>query len=356
MSQGLTRREFVTKGLTMVATSWTVPAFITRTALVMNNPWDVAEVASRPGVPDDRILVVVQLGGGNDGLNTVIPYTQDAYYRVRPTLAVPQKDIVRVSDELGLHPSLAKAKELYDQGAMAIVQGVGYPNPSRSHFRSMEIWQTADPEGHIARYGWIGRYFDSKCPVCEQPTVGVNVGSSMPLALQSESGIGVSLEQPEALQWMPAMNGIGATEEQELFKLLNAPAVVPGSPGILLGSSGGGTEPGTIDFLRHTAMNAYVSSERVRDAVKGGRCGRILQRFAGTGERRPGRGARVFRVWPSGGGERQRGDRSRHCGAHVRVRKGAEGRIIRSATQPQRSSRRRSQTCCRLPLRLRDSA
>ncbi len=273
MSQGLTRREFVQKGLTMVATSWTVPAFITRTALAMNNPWDVAEVASRPGVPDDRILVVVQLGGGNDGLNAVIPYTQDAYYRVRPTLAVPQKDIVRISDELGLHPSLAKAKELYDQGAMAIVQGVGYPNPSRSHFRSMEIWQTADPEGRVARYGWIGRYFDSKCPVCEQPTVGVNVGSSMPMALQSESGIGVSLEQPEAFQWMPAMNGIGATEEQELFKLLNAPAVVPGSPGILLGGSGGGTEPGTIDFLRHTAMNAYVSSERVRDAVKGYRGG-----------------------------------------------------------------------------------
>ncbi len=269
MSQGLTRREFVKKGLTMVATSWTVPAFITRTALVMNNPWDVAEVTSRPGVPDDHILVVVQLGGGNDGLNTVIPYMQDAYYRVRPTLAVPQKEIVRVNDELGLHPSLAKAKELYDQGAMAIVQGVGYPNPSRSHFRSMEIWQTADPNGRVGHYGWIGRYFDSKCPVCEQPTVGVNVGSSLPMAMQAESGIGVTLEEPDALQWMPAMNGIGAKEEQELFKLLNAPAMVPGSPGVLLGNSGGSNELGTIDFLRHTAMNAYVSSQQVRDAVKG---------------------------------------------------------------------------------------
>lgn len=258
MNQGMTRREFVKKGLTMVAVGWTAPAFITRTALAMNNPWDVAQVSSRPGVPDDRILVVVQMGGGNDGLNTIIPFTNDAYHRARPNLAVPQKDVIRVTDELGFHPGLAKVKDLYDKGAMAVIQGVGYPNPSRSHFKSMEIWHTADPEGRVIRYGWIGRYFDSKCPVCEQPTVGVNVGPSMPLAMQAEGGMGVSLENPEAFQWMSALNGIGAREEQELFRLLNAPAP---------------NEPGTIDFLRHTAMNAYVSSEKVRDSVRGYRGG-----------------------------------------------------------------------------------
>lgn len=253
MNQGMTRREFIKKGLTMVAVGVTAPSFITRTALAMNNPWDVSQVTSRPGVPDDRILVVVQMGGGNDGLNSIVPFTNDAYYRARPNLAVPQKDVIRITDELGLHPNLGKLKELYDKGAMAVVQGVGYPNPSRSHFKSMEIWQTADPEGRIVRYGWVGRYFDSKCPVCEQPTVGVNVGQTMPLAMQAESGLGVSLENPDAFQWMNTFNGLGAKEEQELFKLLNAP-----SP----------NEPGTIDFLRHTAMNAYVSSENVRDAVK----------------------------------------------------------------------------------------
>lgn len=258
MNQGMTRREFVKKGLTMVAVGWTAPSFITRTALAMNNPWDVAQVSSRPGVPDDRILVVVQMGGGNDGLNTIIPFTNDAYHRARPNLAVPQKDVIRVTDELGFHPGLAKVKDLYDKGAMAVIQGVGYPNPSRSHFKSMEIWHTADPEGRVIRYGWIGRYFDSKCPVCEQPTVGVNVGPSMPLAMQAEGGMGVSLENPEAFQWMSALNGIGAREEQELFRLLNAPAP---------------NEPGTIDFLRHTAMNAYVSSEKVRDSVRGYRGG-----------------------------------------------------------------------------------
>lgn len=258
MSQGMTRREFVKKGLTMVAVGATAPSFLTRTALAMNNPWDIAQVTSRPGVPDEHILVVIQMGGGNDGLNTVVPFSEEAYYRVRPTLAVPANNVLKVTDTLGLHPGLAKAKTLYDKGAMAVIQGVGYPNPSRSHFKSMEIWHTADPEGRVVRYGWVGRYFDSKCPVCEQPTAGVNVGSSLPLAMQAESGQGVTLETPETFQWMPSLNGIGEQEQVELFRLLNAPAP---------------NELGTIDFLRHTAMNAYVSSERVRAAVgmyKGG--------------------------------------------------------------------------------------
>ncbi len=258
MNQGMTRREFVKRGLTIVAVGATAPSFLTRTALAMNNPWDVPLLASKPGVPDEHVLVVIQLGGGNDGLNTIVPFTQDAYYRARPTLAIPQKDVIPVTSDLGFHPGLAKAKELYDRGTMAIVQGVGYPNPSQSHFKSMEIWHTADPEGRVVQYGWIGRYFDSKCPGCEQPTVGVNVGPTMPLAMRTESGMGVTLETPESFQWMPTFAGIGTKEEFELFRYLNAPAP---------------NEPGTIDFLRHTAMNAYVSSERVRDAVgkyKGG--------------------------------------------------------------------------------------
>jgi len=255
---GMTRREFVRKGLTIVAVGATAPAFLTRTALALNNPWDTAQVQSQPGVPDEHILVVIQMGGGNDGLNTVVPFSDEAYYRARPTLAVPAKDVIRVTDSLGLHPALGKAKDLYDKGAMAVIQGVGYPNPSRSHFKSMEIWHTADPEGRVVRYGWIGRYFDSKCPVCEQPTVGVNVGPALPLAMKAESGQGITLEAPETFQWMPSLDGIGEKEQVELFRLLNAPAP---------------NEPGTIDFLRHTAMNAYVSAERVREAVgryKGG--------------------------------------------------------------------------------------
>jgi uncharacterized protein (DUF1501 family) len=258
MQHGMTRREFLQKGLTMVAMGATAPSFLTRTALAVGNPFDLAQVTSRPGVPDDNILVVIQMGGGNDGLNTVVPFADDAYYRARPRLAVPRDKVIRITDALGLHPRLARLRQLLDRGAVGIIQGVGYPNPSRSHFRSMEIWQTADPEGRAVRVGWIGRYFDSKCPVCEQPTVGVNIGATMPLAMRSETGQGVTLENPDAFQWMPTLDGIGAREEMEIFKMLNAPAA---------------NEPGTVDFLRHTAMNAVLSSERVRDAMgkyKGG--------------------------------------------------------------------------------------
>lgn len=253
MSQGMTRREFIQKGLTIVAMGSTAPSFLTRTALAMTNPFDIAQVTSRPGVPDDNILVVVQMGGGNDGLNTLVPVADDTYYRVRPRLAVPRQEVIRISGDLGLHPKMTKFKEMLDRGVAAAIQGVGYPNPSRSHFKSMEIWHTADPEGRVMRVGWIGRYFDSKCPVCVEPTAGVNIGSSMPLAMRAETGQGVTLENPDAFQWMPSLDGVGAREERELFRMLNAPAP---------------NEPGTIDFLRHTAMNAVLSSERVREAVR----------------------------------------------------------------------------------------
>jgi uncharacterized protein (DUF1501 family) len=219
----------------------------------MTNPWDIAQVFSKPGVPDDNVLVVVQMGGGNDGLNTVVPFTDESYYRARPRLAIPRNDVIQLAGDVGLHPKMTKFKALYDRGAAAIIHGVGYPNPSRSHFKSMEIWHTADPEGRVLKVGWIGRYFDSKCPVCSEPAVGMNIGPAMPLAMRAESRQGVSLETPDAFQWMPSMDGIGAREEQELFKMLNAPAP---------------NEAGTIDFLRHTAMNAVLSSERVRDAIR----------------------------------------------------------------------------------------
>lgn len=253
MVNGMTRREFVRKGLTIVAMGATAPSFLTRTALAMGHPFDLAQVTSRPGVPDDHVLVVVQMGGGNDGLNTLVPFADDAYYRARPRLAIPRGQVIRLNDELGLHPRMTAFKELYDRGAAAIIQGVGYPNPSRSHFKSMEIWQSADPDGRTLRVGWIGRYFDSKCPSCEVPFAGVNVGPTMPLAMRSEGGRAVTLESPDAFQWMPSLEGSGAREELELFKILNAPAP---------------NEPGTIDFLRHTAMNAVISSEQIRDAVR----------------------------------------------------------------------------------------
>ena len=148
-----TRRDFLQKGLMLVGTGGTVPTFVQRSAATMTAP------AAKPS-DDDRVLVVLQLAGGNDGLNTVVPYRNDTYYRLRPTLAIPKKDILTLDNELGLHPAAVGLKRLYDRSMLCIVQGVGYPSPSRSHLRSMDIWHKAGPDERIHN-GWLGRYFDS---------------------------------------------------------------------------------------------------------------------------------------------------------------------------------------------------
>lgn len=111
--------------------------------------------------PGSKVFVVVQLAGGNDGLNTVIPYGDGAYYQARPNIAIEQDKLIALNGKIGLHPSLGPLADLYKEKKLAIVQGLGYANPSRSHFRSIEIWQTADP-GKIADTGWLGRYLDSR--------------------------------------------------------------------------------------------------------------------------------------------------------------------------------------------------
>jgi uncharacterized protein (DUF1501 family) len=108
---------------------------------------------------DDRVLVVVNFQGGNDGLNTVVPFGMPAYYTYRPSLAVPQSDVLRINGTVGFNPALKAFKDMYDTGQVAIVQGVGYPKPDFSHFRSTEIWETAAPDAFVST-GWLGRYLD----------------------------------------------------------------------------------------------------------------------------------------------------------------------------------------------------
>jgi len=243
MRSMMTRREFLTKGLTIVAAGATAPMFLTRTALALNNPWDQALTASAAGRPDWPTLVVVQMGGGNDGLNTLVPYVHDEYYRGRPRLAIPQQKLLRLTDEVGLHPGLQPLKEIYDDGRLSIVQGVGYPNPNRSHFRSMEIWQTADPSSAGPRTGWLGRLFDSECPDC-QTALGLTLSVETPLAMQGASGGRVvAMENPARLGFHPVQGGGPA--ELEAFRQLIQP--VPGA------------EP-VVDFLTHTEMNALVAA------------------------------------------------------------------------------------------------
>jgi uncharacterized protein (DUF1501 family) len=143
------RREFLRHGLggvTLLASGLSMPGFLSRTAR-----------ASALGPGGDRILVVVQLSGGNDGLNTVIPYADDLYHRARPTLRITPDRVLRLDDALGLHPDMTGFKRLFDRGLLNVVGGVGYPNPDRSHFRSMDIWHTASLRPEDSKDGWLGR-------------------------------------------------------------------------------------------------------------------------------------------------------------------------------------------------------
>jgi uncharacterized protein (DUF1501 family) len=154
-----TRRDFLRSTLLGGALSWTVPSFVANTFSALHAAADGALTQVSTG-KDGPILVLIQLAGGNDGLNAVIPYTNDFYYQARPTLGVKAADVLKLSDTLGFNPALAGFKSLYDAGHMAVLNGVGYPNPNRSHFRSTEIWQTASDEDRYLTDGWIGRYFD----------------------------------------------------------------------------------------------------------------------------------------------------------------------------------------------------
>ena len=149
--------------------------------------------------PGNKVLVILQLSGGNDGLNTVIPIRNDIYYRVRPRLGIEMNKSLQITDEAGLHPSLVSLKEFYDDGSLGIINSVGYPNPERSHFRSMDIWQTGSNSNEYISTGWIGRYLDAQCTGCDKPTQALEIDDVLSLALKGEQMKGIALKDPRRL-------------------------------------------------------------------------------------------------------------------------------------------------------------
>jgi uncharacterized protein (DUF1501 family) len=272
----VTRREFL-KTAAVFSSIGLAPAFLTRAAEV-NAP-------AIEGFKDDRILVVVQLGGGNDGLNTVVPHSNDTYYRMRPQIGLKKDQIIRVNDDLALNARLSDLMRLYDDGKVALIQGVGYPNPDRSHFRSMEIWHTASDSDAFYGTGWIGRYFDNCCSGSARPQAGVAIGGERPQAFEGEKGFGVAFDDPRRFGWEPGK----ATDTKENFERLNAqqPAANP-----------------ALDFLRHTTSNAIMSSDEVHAAAEraglkaGGRGSDPLQTVAAM--IRGGLATRIYYVSTSG--------------------------------------------------------
>lgn len=156
-----------------------------------------------------NILVILQLSGGNDGLNTVIPIKNDLYFSNRQKIAI--HNALNLSDEVGIHPALTYFKELFDQGELSILNNVGYPKPDKSHFRSMDIWQTASKSDEYLNTGWIGRYLDEVCYDCEHPTQALEIDDMLSLALKGENKKAFAFKDPKRLY---------QTSQENFFKTL----------------------------------------------------------------------------------------------------------------------------------------
>ncbi|NML20377.1 DUF1501 domain-containing protein [Pseudoflavitalea sp. G-6-1-2] len=149
--------------------------------------------------PGNKVMVILQLSGGNDGLNTVIPVRNDIYYKVRPKLGIEREAALQLTDEAGLHPALTGLKDLYDNGSLGILNNVGYPNPDRSHFRSMDIWHSASDSDKFVYTGWLGRYLDAQCAGCDKPTQALELDDMLSMAMKGEHVKGLAMKDPRRL-------------------------------------------------------------------------------------------------------------------------------------------------------------
>lgn len=297
-----TRREFLHRGLGLVGVSAALPNFLVRTAL-----------AGPQAGPDEPILVVVQMTGGNDGLSTVVPYAYDEYGRVRRASRIDSSAVIKLNDEVGLHPGLKGFKELYDSGSLAVIQGVGYPNPNQSHFTSMDIWHLADPgfgsnvmlrEGY---HGWIGKYCDHAFRADPDLTLAVSIGNSTSgvRAFQGREHFGLSLQSPETFGFnrIP-MDQVGS----DTYRALRATPPAAAGDNI------------DLDFVTQTATRANAAASQIREMVSryksptqfpGGPLAASLRAVSALIA--GGLGTRVYYVFQEGydthAGQRQRHDR-----------------------------------------------
>jgi len=180
------RKEFIQVG-SLATASLMLPRFL--------------KAFERPALvpPGNKVLIVLQLSGGNDGLNTVIPVRNDLYYKARPRLGIAAGKALSLTDEAGLHPALTAFKSLYDEGQLGILNSVGYPNPDRSHFRSMDIWHTASQSQEYWHTGWLGRYLDAQCTGCARPTQAIEMDDVLSLSMKGDHYKGIALKDPRRL-------------------------------------------------------------------------------------------------------------------------------------------------------------
>ncbi len=187
----MNRRKFLQQSALTTAGTMLIPHFL--------KAYEAQMLGQRPA-SNGKILVIVQLSGGNDGLNTVVPYRNDIYYRERPTIAIRPEKVLTLNDEIGLHPAMMPLKSLYDEGLLTVINNVGYPNPDRSHFRSMDIWQTASDSDKYLNTGWVGRYLDAACSgKAQEPFRTIEVDDTLSLALKGGNLNGLAVLDPKKL-------------------------------------------------------------------------------------------------------------------------------------------------------------
>lgn len=232
----------------------------------------------------DRTLVLVQLTGGNDGLNTLVPFASSVYYAKRPTLAIAERDVLKLNDTIGFHPLLENLSGLYSDGGLAIIQGAGYPNPIRSHFRSMDIWHTGHRSGRVSGEGWISRACDLAFPDTTSSELVVHVGNRLPYSLRSASRPPVTLDSLERYRWVANPATLDALHEQA-------------------NRESSSTTNDRVQRLRGVMRDAERSSARLRTAIEAyepsvqyprGRFGQSLATVAAT--LAGGLGSRVLSV------------------------------------------------------------
>ncbi len=198
----------------------------------------------------DPVLVVLQLSGGNDAVNTIVPYGDPFYADNRPVVRVDEEQVLRIDDKVGFNPAMAPLKALYDQGKVAVIQGIGYPNPNRSHFRSMDIWHTCEPD-KVGTEGWLGRAIRDMDPNSENVLTGVNFGRGLPRALAAS---GVPVASVGNLDTYGVLTGIEDDQRDEaldLFARMYSPSM--------------GRGPVT-DYLTQTGMDALKGADILNTA------------------------------------------------------------------------------------------
>ena len=212
------------------------------------------------------VLVVVQLTGGNDFMNTLVPYSNPVYYDARPTVVIPQDEVLPINDQLGFNPNLAPLKEMYDAGKVAIVQGIGYENSSRSHFRAMDIWHTCEPV-KVGTEGWLGRTIREIDPDKENVLTAVNIGRGLPRALVAP---GVPVTSVGDLDNVGLMTSIEEQERRdralEMFKKMYAPAIGSGPVMEYLAQTGSDVHTGA-DILKQAPASYTSDVEYAGDTI-----------------------------------------------------------------------------------------